>query len=494
MRSFFGKKKRSKNKKKAFPSRYLVLLAILLSLLLSEFPIIIYSSSSSTLIESSPSSVDVAGQEVPRARSKSHQGEEEKDHRQNHDTHDTPKAPPPATLTKGNPWYGWQIAATPPVSSHGDAGGTQAQECSWRDCFDLDHGDCSFWCRESEEGWKDDEGSSLRSPPEPGEDWVPDVTMLKRMYLDGKDAKGEPWPPPLDDGLCEPVGSNGTGTDDKDLELFRVVPIRAEPFEYRGPKLLCLMYTMEGAHATSVRAARETWAPGCDGFLAFSTKTDPRIPAIHVRHNGAEEYNNMWQKVRSIWKFVGRHYLDDFDFFHLGGDDMYVLPQNLKSFLASSTENATISDERFWGRRLLKPFGAADNYYNVGGPGYTLSRSALKRFYENGLDHPKCMPNARRASEDVWMSKCLRTAFGIWPEDTRDDQGRERYHHFSPASHYIMEPSMEEFAWYFDASKPWGYKLGKDCCAPDSVAFHYIKQPAMVRHLHKLLYGCDGNT
>ena len=32
-------------------------------------------------------------------------------------------------------------------------------------------------------------------------------------------------------------------------------------------------------------------------------------------------------EVRSIWKYVHAHFADDFDFFHIGGHDLYVLPQ-----------------------------------------------------------------------------------------------------------------------------------------------------------------------
>jgi glycoprotein-N-acetylgalactosamine 3-beta-galactosyltransferase len=398
------------------------------------------------------------------------------------------ESPLPSYATQENPWYGWQPATTIVSSATATTTTTTttttAAQCSWRECFRVDHHNCTK-CRDSLESWGE-------APPAPSKDWVPDVTMLKRMYLEGRDAQGNPWPPPLDDELCEAMDDNSGNDNDNDnhLQLFQSVPIRAQPFTYQGPKVLCLMYTMEPAHATSVRAARETWAAGCDGFLAFSTRSDPRIPAISVHHAGAEEYNNMWQKVRSIWKFVGRHYINDFDFFHLGGDDMYVLPQNLRDFLA--TKNAT--EDHFLGHRLLKGFkgsGSADNVYNVGGPGYTLSRPTLRKFFEIGLEHDKCLPAGRRASEDVFISKCFRAVFGIRPVDTRDEQGRERFHHFSPASHYIMRPSTKEMEWYFDASKPWGYKVGTECCAPDSVAFHYIKQPAMVRHLHKLLYGCS---
>eukprot|EP00984_Skeletonema_dohrnii_P023420 scaffold12513_cov103-Skeletonema_dohrnii-CCMP3373.AAC.7 len=33
--------------------------------------------------------------------------------------------------------------------------------------------------------------------------------------------------------------------------------------------------------------------------------------------------------------------------------------------------------------------------------------------------------------------------------------------------------------------------LGEDCCAPDSVSFHYIKEASMVRHMHALINSCD---
>ena len=76
-----------------------------------------------------------------------------------------------------------------------------------------------------------------------------------------------------------------------------------------------MVYTMKEQHATNIRAIGETWASYCDGYLAFSTANDPRIPAILLPYERSGEYGNMWQKVRSIWKFVGTHYyLEDFDF------------------------------------------------------------------------------------------------------------------------------------------------------------------------------------
>ena len=57
-----------------------------------------------------------------------------------------------------------------------------------------------------------------------------------------------------------------------------------------APKLLCLIYTVEKSHSTLVRAIRDTWGGGCDGFLAFSSSSDPRLPAIKTDMIGTESY------------------------------------------------------------------------------------------------------------------------------------------------------------------------------------------------------------
>ena len=42
----------------------------------------------------------------------------------------------------------------------------------------------------------------------------------------------------------------------------------------------------------------------------------------------------MWSKVRSMWQFVyNSGYVNDYDLFHIGGDDMYVIPQHIKQMM-----------------------------------------------------------------------------------------------------------------------------------------------------------------
>ena len=56
---------------------------------------------------------------------------------------------------------------------------------------------------------------------------------------------------------------------------------------------------------------------------------------------GEESYNNMWQKSRSIWKYIGKHFTGKYDFFLLGGDDMWFIVENLRLYLGNRYFAAT---------------------------------------------------------------------------------------------------------------------------------------------------------
>jgi hypothetical protein len=198
-----------------------------------------------------------------------------------------------------NPYEGWQPQIHVDSEGYGD-------KCkSWRTCSEKIH-DCPGKCRDG----LDDFGKPP-SPPKGSGQWIPDVTVLRRMMIAGKDLDGNVWPPPLvtetDRELCEDIGVFGGTIDDNKKLLningkpyIRVIPLvlndENDPRLAAGkkqPKILCMVYTMEENHHTSIRAIRETWGGGCDGFLAFSTKDDPRIPAISLEHDGPEDYYNM---------------------------------------------------------------------------------------------------------------------------------------------------------------------------------------------------------
>ena len=241
--------------------------------------------------------------------------------------------------------------------------------------------------------------------------------------------------------------------------------------------------------------------------------------------------NALSVQVRAIWKFVGTHYLDQFDWFYLGGDDLFVLPHNLRTYLASLArkdaadprERAYFVGHRKRNRARLRSqmYGVGSDgfgttgWFNTGGAGYVmsqvrfsilevfpfsrihnlknklksfiLSQGALRTFLAVMDDRRKC-PEKVTSEEDVMISKCLQRA-GVRLTDTRDAMGRERFHFWTPEMRFYWDTSVP--TWYGDTQREWGLKNGTLCCAPDSVSFHYINQPSLVRHLHALLHHCE---
>jgi glycoprotein-N-acetylgalactosamine 3-beta-galactosyltransferase len=226
-----------------------------------------------------------------------------------------------------------------------------------------------------------------------------------------------------------------------------------------APRIFCGIYTYDRNHATNVKATRETWAKRCDGFLAFSTLTDPSIPSVNILHEGPEAYDNMWQKSRAIWRYIHTHLAAQYDFFLLGGDDMFYLIENLRAYLASHEVQERTMDPQtsglFLGRRFFPP---KQQVFNSGGAGYILDRKALEVLGAN-INSQKCWPHQKGFWEDVNVASCLRVSteerkswgpYGqIMPFDTRDQKKRERFHPFTPGQHLeYKKPRPGVKDWY----------------------------------------------
>lgn len=264
--------------------------------------------------------------------------------------------------------------------------------------------------------------------------------------------------------------------------------------------------------------------PKCDGFMVGSNKTDASIGAVNIPHEGPEEYNNIWQKVRSMWCYVYDNYYEDYDWFHIGGDDLYLIVENLRLYLESEEMkvaanggvflpegNETVQTPLFLGRRFaLDGEEKQEDVFISGGSGYTLNKAALKALVVNGI--PNYFPHAHTFSEDTIIAKIFKK-MGIFPYDTKDEAGGERYMPFmvsrsflhvlcvltvctyltlsaicslQPGHHYnYVMPTDKSKDWY--AKYSINIKFGLDHFAARSVAFHYVKQEAQKR-LHALLY------
>jgi glycoprotein-N-acetylgalactosamine 3-beta-galactosyltransferase len=152
----------------------------------------------------------------------------------------------------------------------------------------------------------------------------------------------------------------------------------------------------------------------------------------------------MWTKTQLIFSLIATStLLDDFDYFLLGGDDLFVLVDNLKSFLSSSKIRdmsglfvrtyllvcmfefvfmfveylvlcmicrffcylMTADQPLYIGREIH-----ANKYtrFNSGGPGYVVNRAAALVLYRL-INSPNgnCLPNILSSMEDLLVGRCF---------------------------------------------------------------------------------------
>lgn len=170
--------------------------------------------------------------------------------------------------------------------------------------------------------------------------------------------------------------------------------------------------------------------------MVGSNKTDASVHAVDIPHEGPEEYNNIWQKVRSMWSYIYDNYYDSYDWFHIGGDDLYLLVENLRLYLESEeikvaanggyylpNGDETEQTPLFLGRRFAYQ-GDMNEIFISGGSGCTINKAALKALVVNGL--PNYFPHAHTFSEDTRVAAIFKK-MGILPYETKDEAGEERY-------------------------------------------------------------------
>ena len=220
-------------------------------------------------------------------------------------------------------------------------------------------------------------------------------------------------------------------TDDTTLRVLKLIRLELASGVHEKPKghhdgslkVLCMLYTSQPSHSSKLNAIVNTWARDCDGFLAASNFTEIDLGAADLIHSGPETYRNMWQKVRSMWAYVYLHYLEEYDFFHICGDDTFVIMENMRRHLSSLHRDT--SKPIFLGT----PMRHKGSHYAAGGSGYTLNRAAVKVLVEEALD--VFLTDYEDSREDVFVSSLLEKV-DVKLTAARDENGLLTYMHLNP--------------------------------------------------------------
>lgn len=263
-------------------------------------------------------------------------------------------------------------------------------------------------------------------------------------------------------------------------------------------RILCVIYTHNMTHDLA-RTSALSYGYKCDGFLAFTTETVPALGMVNLMHAGTESYHNMWQKVRSLWAYIHHFYRNDYDYFHLGGDDMYVIVENLRRFLTRFENQTAQGEPVYLGQWIRQKHG----YYVAGGPGYTVNRAALERFVNDALS--TCNVHTKASYEDRLFSSCM-TRLGIRGGDTRDfNTGEQQYHDCSPHCLFISRAaSGRRASFHSRAVAYWetlphpdqvqhfnetvGSKHNLEAAAVHSVSLHKLHHPLYLARVHSIIF------
>lgn len=192
--------------------------------------------------------------------------------------------------------------------------------------------------------------------------------------------------------------------------------------------------------------------------MVASNATDVSIGTVNILHEGPEEYNNIWQKVRSMWSYIYDHYYEKYDWFHIGGDDLYLIVENLRYYVESEEIKTAanggiylptgIEAEQvplFLGRRFAYQ-GDMNEIFNSGGSGYTMNKAALKLLVVDGFEN--YFQHLKTFSEDTMVARVFKK-YNVVPYETKDRNGGERYMPFLPGHHYGYRlPTSSDTDWY----------------------------------------------
>jgi glycoprotein-N-acetylgalactosamine 3-beta-galactosyltransferase len=238
-----------------------------------------------------------------------------------------------------------------------------------------------------------------------------------------------------------------------------------------------MIFTTPGNWKTKGRAVRNTWAKRCHIPVFFYSRSAAGTTKTHGSINSEndtvaldvpEGRGHLTGKTMAALHYSLRTFGNVAEWFLKADDDTYVIWENLEEFLASKDARVPC----YFGSLLTTHM---THGYNSGGAGYIISKSAVKKML-----NASCPQDG--AIEDVDVGRCLEK-IGVFPGETRDTDGRLRFHWENPVSFLDGSPALLPYFYYvaadgtaFGNSK--ATALGR-ILSREAVTFHYVSPGTM---------------
>ncbi|KAI6184552.1 hypothetical protein M3Y97_00608700 [Aphelenchoides bicaudatus] len=228
--------------------------------------------------------------------------------------------------------------------------------------------------------------------------------------------------------------------------------------ECKKPSIFCMIHTTKSAHSTRLATILNTWAQKCDDMLVFTdAPLSSDIPHVYFPFMGTRDHS--WEKIRRVFRYIYEVIGNNFDWYLRADDDSYVVFENARSLVAQfDPKKAQVLGFR-WG------FFETRGY--VDGGVYIVSNEAMSVFNTIMRNDSIC-PDFHRAEEDQELGRCM-AKVGIFPTDTRDELGRERFHHF-----HIDEYNDKWLVEFIRQNAFYGFKSFPQSISDTSVSFHHL--------------------
>ena len=273
------------------------------------------------------------------------------------------------------------------------------------------------------------------------------------------------------------------------------------------PRLLCFIMTTS-KRTEQATASFNTWGQRCDHFVAFTNTPQAHMEQwmhpypgfLHEAKPNAsaaavvappryetEDGDVSVQKIAATWQYVQEEYGSLADFFFMGYDDTYVIVENLRRSLVTLSVSGPVdpvSQPLFMGRRFkftVEGSPLSGTTFNLGAAGYVLNTKALD-VLATSIVTRACDSEAAAVYADVWISNCLKTN-NIFPSDTRDAAGADRYHPLTPREMFETAKPL----WYSGATADFQPKEGEDGVSKETITFHDLPAQVMMA-VDKALY------